>query len=299
MSRVLITGGTGFIGQGLVDTWLAEKHEIIILTRRPNWVKTRWNDEVKAVSDVSDITDSIDILVNLAGEGIADKPWTKKRKQQLRASRIDLTQNLVVWAKKTKQQFKQVISGSAVGIYGDCGEQIVDESFSVANDNDFAAKLCADWEAAATELKAFSEHFCIVRTGVVLGAGGGMIGRLWLPFKLGLGGRLGSGKQYLPWIHLDDERKAIEFLIQNKADGIYNLCAPNPVSNQELTNFLAKTLKRPAFLPIPSLAINLLFGEMGSLLLASQRVMPKHLQQLGFEFDYPEIEHALQQIKNR
>lgn len=292
MSRILITGGTGFIGQGLVDKWIKDNHEVIVLTRRSNWVKTRWSDKVKAVSDAHEVSDSIDILVNLAGEGIADKPWTKKRKQQLRASRIDLTQNLVAWAKQTKQQFKQVVSGSAVGVYGDCGEQIVDESFSVAND--FAALLCADWEQAATELRALSEHFCIVRTGVVLGAGGGMISRLWLPFKLGLGGRIGSGKQYLPWIHLDDERRAIEFLIQNKADGIYNLCAPNPVTNQTFTDSLAKVLKRPAFLPIPTVGVNLIFGEMGGLLLASQRVMPKNLQQLGFEFEYSQIDEALQ-----
>lgn len=292
--KILITGGTGFIGQGLVEKWLLEGHEVFVLTRRPKWAQERWKSKIVAISDVNDITQPIDVLVNLAGEGIADKPWSEKRKRLLRQSRIDLTNNLVAWAKNTGQSFNQVISGSAVGFYGQDNGCELDENSLLGKG--FAAELCHDWEQAAHKLSDFSQQLCIIRTGVVLGAGGGMMARLALPFKLGLGGRIGSGHQYLPWIHIDDERRAIDFLISNQISGTYNLCAPNPVTNLSFTKKFAKVLKRPAILPIPSWAIKRLLGEMGGLLLDSQRVVPNHLQEKGFKFLYSDIEQALTEL---
>lgn len=234
------------------------------------------------------------MLVNLAGEDIADKPWSEKRKRLLRQNRIDLTNNLVVWAKNTGQSFNQVISGSAVGFYGQDNGCELDENSSVGKG--FAAKLCDDWEQAAHKLSEFSQQLCIIRTGVVLGASGGIMARLALPFKLRLGGRIGSGNQYLPWIHIGDERRAINFLISNQISGAYNLCAPNPVTNLAFTKIFAKVLKRPAILPISFWVIKKLLGEMGDLLLDSQRVVPTHLQEKGFRFLYSDIEQTLTEL---
>lgn len=297
---ILITGGTGFIGQMLVDRWLAAGHRITVLSRRPAWVAQRWLGRVQAVSSFNELSGRFDVVVNLAGEGIADRRWSAARKQALRHSRIDLTHNLVAWASRTGQRFRAVLSGSAIGYYGSfAGVDSYPLHEQDSAGQDFAARLCADWEDAAQPLAALSERLLVLRTGVVLGQQGGMLKRLRLPFSLGLGGVIGDGEQVLSWIHADDYCNAVDFLLQSDLAGPVNMTAPHPASNRDFTHTLAQTLHRPALAPLPAFAAKLLFGEMSDLLLKGQRVLPLQLQEQGFEFAYPQLAPALQQLFSR
>ncbi len=292
--RILITGGTGFIGTELVNSRLALGDEIVILTRRPQYVTQYWQGKVHAITQCEHIQRPIDLLINLAGAGISDKRWSKQRKQVLRDSRIALSEQLYTWALRSKQHFKQVISASAVGFYAPKEAQLIDEN--QPQGTGFASNLCADWEQTMQPFQQLTDALCIIRSGIVLGRTGGMLSRLWRPFRLGLGGTLASGKQYMPWIHIDDEIAAINFLIQHQQAGTFNLCAPNPVSNAYFTQSLAKKLKRPALLPIPKTLLELIFAEMSCLLLDSHRAIPKNLQQQGFTFQYTELDKALNHL---
>lgn len=296
--RILITGGTGFIGSKLIDGWLADGHDITVLTRRPKWVPDQWQDKITAVSEFSDIdTDrSIDWVINLAGEGIADARWTPKRKQALRDSRVALTERLTRWAESSHQQFELVLSGSAVGYYGSVSDARPIFSENSPPGNDFSANLCIDWERAAEGLKTCTKRLVLLRTGIVLGDHGGMLKRMRLPFKLGLGGVIGSGDQVISWIHRDDYCRAVNFLLDAEIDGPINMTAPYPTSNREFTTHLAGVLRRPALFPMPSFAAQLVFGELSELLLKGQNVSPTALTQAGFDFQYPNARQALEEI---
>lgn len=297
--RILITGGTGFIGSKLVDGWLAVGHEVIVLTRRPQWVSDRWQGKVTAVSEFSDIdvnNAGVDWVINLAGEGIADARWTSKRKQILRDSRVALTLRLARWAESTDQQFEVVLSGSAVGVYGSVeGARPVFTERSPAG-TDFSASLCIDWEQAAEGLKTRTERLVLLRTGIVLGEHGGMLKRMRMPFKLGLGGVIGRGDQMISWIHRDDYCRAIHFLLTSEVTGPVNMTAPYPVSNREFTAQLAEVLHRPAIFPMPGVAAQLVFGELSELLLKGQNVSPAVLTQASFDFKYPNVGQALEEV---
>jgi len=295
--KILITGGTGFIGHRLVSDWCNKGYEVTVYTRRPDWVYKTWNNQVTACMNLSDLSEKFDIFVNLAGEGIADQRWSSRRKHQLRNSRIALSKSLADWAKNTQQNFKVVISGSAIGFYGNQNEKTLDESSPLGHG--FAAELCNDWEHAALSLSDYCERLCIVRTGVVLGEHGGMLSRLWLPFKFGMGGTLGSGKQYLSWIHRNDYIEAINWLMNHSCEGVYNLSSPNPVTNSKFTRTLANLLHRPALAPMPSFVIKLLFGEMSEILLSSQKVAPKRILEDGFQFKFSNINDALKDVINK
>ncbi|MDF1763423.1 MAG: TIGR01777 family oxidoreductase [Oleibacter sp.] len=302
--RIFITGGTGFIGSKLIDQWIDQGHVVTVLTRQPVKARARWSKPVTAISDLNAATERYDWLINLAGEGIAEKRWTASRKTALRNSRINLTERLVRWAESTGQKFEKVLTGSAVGVYGSFAEGPTPAlTEDAACGDDFSAHLCTDWETAAKGLARFTKQLTYLRTGIVLGPNGGMLQRLWLPFKLGLGGRIGDGTQVLSWIHLDDYCRAVDLLLADKGagseHGVFNMVAPQAVTNREFTETLAKTIKRPALFPMPTLVAKTLFGEMGDLLLKGQRVAPAQLVQHGFSFQYPDLDVALTAINSK
>lgn len=297
MKSILITGGSGFIGSYLVEHWLERGHKVSILTRQPENVLERW-PQVSALSNLEDFTDRYDWLINLSGEGIADKRWSDERKQVLYGSRVLLTEDLVSWAKTTNQQFQCVLSGSAVGYYGSYlgGSLRCDEETKAGQY--YAAQLCIAWENAAN-FDDVSDRVVHLRTGLVFGPNGGMLNRLWLPFSMGAGGKIGSGDQVLSWIHIDDYMNAVSYLLEGDLSGPVNMTAPNPASQIEFTRTLAGVLKRPALIPMPSPIARILFGEMADLLLLGQYVVPEKLTNSGFHFEYPDLKSALEDIKMR
>lgn len=287
--RILITGGTGFIGSALVSDWLAAGHDVTVLTRRPEQTRQRW-PAVTAVAGMDELQGPYDVLVNLAGEGIADQRWSAARKKALYDSRVRLTQALVNWAQSTHQHFRVVLSASAVGVYGATAHlHSPPLTESAPAGADFAARLCHDWEEAAASFQAVTDRLLILRTGIVLARDGGMLKRLWLPFSLGLGGVIGSGNQVLSWIHLHDYLRAVHYLLDSTVTGVVNMTAPNPVTNRTFTRALASVLHRPALLPLPTALAKLLFGEMSELLLQGQWVVPAVLEEQNFVFDFTDI----------
>lgn len=292
--RILITGGTGLIGRNLCRLWLAEGHELYVWSRTPEQVKGLCGEAVHAVGDLNELGEiQLDAVINLAGAPIADRPWTQKRRQLLRDSRIALTDHLVKWLTSLAHKPEVLISGSAVGWYGDGGEQPLTES-SPAQSKDFATQLCADWEAAALAAEALGIRVVLIRTGLVVTGQGGFLSRLLPLFRLGLGGPQGSGQQWMPWVHLDDEVALINHVLhQHEARGAYNACAPEPARNKDFAKALGKQLGRPAVLPVPGFVLKLMLGEMAGLLLGGQNIRPERTQEIGFEFKYPDLKSAL------
>lgn len=296
MNSILITGGTGFIGRPLVQLLVASGYEVSVLTRNPVSAKARLPDPVRLIDNLDALPRDKaipDVLVNLAGEPLAASRWTVRSKALFRASRIDFTDNIFSYFERRGVFPSRVISGSAIGYYGDCGDRLVDERESVGAG--FAAQLCADWELSARQFESRGASLCVLRTGIVLGGDGGALGQMLPSFRLGLGGSLGDGKQYMSWIHITDMVRLILFLATHPAiTGPVNAVSPQPVSNGDFSRTLAKVLRRPAFLGVPAFMLRFLFGEMaGSLLLASQRVLPTRALNNGFEFTYPQLEGTL------
>ena len=292
--RIFITGGTGFIGRHLCRQWLAEGHEIRVLSRqRPERVVSLCGP-VRAAQRLEEMGEP-EVVVNLAGEPILGPRWTARRKAAIWESRVTLTSRLVAHLGGLEAPPKVLLSGSAVGYYGDRGDQVLTESSPPGRD--FGAELCVAWEEVALEAERFGVRVCLLRTGPVLGAGGGMLARMLPPFRLGLGGPLGSGRQWLAWIHLQDHLAAIRYLVDHQTlEGPFNLVAPEPVTNRQLARTLGKVLGRPALLPVPASVLRLLLGEQAEILLASQRTLPQRLLEAGFSFRYPQLEAALRQV---
>lgn len=285
--KILITGGTGLIGKKLCAALLQQGHELTILTRRPAVVPT----QCKAIVSLNEWKPETiyDAVINLAGEPIVDKSWTEKRKKCLWDSRVFLTQELVKHIDAANQKPNVLISGSAIGYYGNTGDVIVDETTFVGSD--FGAELCSAWENEA--LKA-NIRTCILRTGLVLDSSGGIFKKMQLPFKLGLGGCIGDGKQWMSWIHIDDYVNIVIKLLDNeKAQGTYNMVAPEPVTNEQFTKTLAAKFFRPAFLNTPAWFLKLILGERAELVLGGQRVSSARTKELGYKFIYPNLETAL------
>ncbi|CAH1386303.1 TIGR01777 family oxidoreductase [Candidatus Nitrotoga sp. M5] len=295
--KILITGGTGFIGQTLCPALLTAGHSLTVYSRHPDKVNAVLGDQVTPLNSLKTLSesDSFEAIINLAGAPIFGKRWTDERKQVLLHSRIDVTQDLVKFIACAHIKPVVFLSGSAIGFYGDQGDTIVDETSP--GQDDFGRQLCVEWENEAVEAKEHGVRVCQLRTGLVVGKNGGFLQPMILPFKLGLGGRLGSGKQWMPWIHIDDH-VAICLALLNSAElnGPFNLTAPNPVTNQVFAQTLAKTLHRPAFLPAPAWVLKLLLGEMSELLLGSQRVIPKRMSGTGYQFKFTELGAALHQV---
>lgn len=293
LMKYLITGGSGFIGRALIARLKQDNHDIIVLSRNPNNVIP----DCRMIQTLSalDTSESIDVAINLAGSPI-DKRWSTTIKQELIDSRVNTTSNLVKYCGQLAQAPSVMISASAIGYYGPQGQTQLNEQSAYIDS--FTHEICQAWETTAQQITTLGTRLCITRLGVVLGKGGGMLKKVELPFRFGLGGHLGTGKQILSWIHLSDVIAGFLHLIEHaQCCGIYNLTAPNPVSNSEFTQCLARTLHRPALLPLPDIVIRRLFGEMGTeLLLKGQYVVPQRLLQQQFVFAHSTLECALSNI---
>ena len=294
--RILITGGTGFIGQALCPRLAAAGHEVVVLTRQASpRLPAGTATFVTRLEEIA--AESFDGVVNLAGAP-TDSRWTGKRKQLLIDSRVGTTARLIEWMRRALRPPATLISGSAVGYYGEQGEREVTEDTPPAPG--FTHELCVAWEREAERASALGARVCVVRIGVVLDREGGALAKMLPAFRLGGGGRLGLGRQYFPWIHREDIVGICEWLLGNpRARGAYNASAPNPVTNAEFTRALGKVLSRPTLLPMPATALKLLFGEMSELLLMSDRMVPKRLVAEGFKVRDPELEGALAAILGR
>jgi len=241
------------------------------------------------------LVDNVDAIVNLAGENIAAGRWTAKRKHRILESRLNAGRALVQAVESATHKPRVIIQASGIGYYGPCGNEEITEEIPAGKD--FLAQVAVEWEASTARVEALGVRRAIARTGVVLSIKGGALPRMLLPFRLFLGGRLGSGQQWLPWIHMADEVGAIRFLIDNDAaSGPFNLTAPNPLTNADFSRIAGRHLRRPAFIPIPAFVLRLLFGEMATLLLYGQRAVPQRLLQLGFTFQFTEADSALQDV---
>jgi uncharacterized protein len=295
--RILIAGATGLVGTALGQALRENGHEVGQLVRpggTPRTGDVRW-DPASGSLDVAAM-EGADAVVCLSGAGIGDGRWTPERKKVLRSSRVDVTRLLVESLGKMKRKPRVFVGASAIGYYGDRGDEILTESSTTGND--FLAQLARDWEAEAMRAESSGIRTVIVRFGVVLSAKGGALPRMLTPFKLGAGGRLGSGKQWMSWVALEDVVGIIRATIAN--DGIkgpVNLVAPNPVRNSDFTRALAGALHRPAIFPAPAFALRLALGEMADgLLLSSQRVRPERMMAAGYGHRMTDLEAALRQI---
>jgi uncharacterized protein (TIGR01777 family) len=298
--HILLTGGTGLIGRQLCKHWRAQGHQLTVWSRRPEEVGKLCGDSVRGIARLDEVgAEPVDAVINLAGEPIADRLWTRKRKLLLSSSRIGLTEQLLAWLERREQKPQVLISGSAVGWYGDGGERELDEDAQPVI-RDFASQLCESWEETAQRAQELGIRVVIVRTGLVLTNSGGFLQHLLLPFKLGLGGPIGNGRQWMSWIHLRDQIALIDFLLnQPDAQGPYNACSPHPVRNREFAKTLAGVLHRPAFMPLPAPVLRLLMGEMSEMLLGGQRAQPGRLQAAGFTFQFTDLHAALDNLLGR
>lgn len=298
--HILLTGGTGLMGRALCRHWAQQGHRLTVWSRRPQQVAALCGAGVRGIGRLEELPEEpLDAVVNLAGAPIADRPWTRKRKALLWASRISLTEQLLAWLETREHKPRVLLSGSAVGWYGDGGERELHEDSPQVCD-DFAAQLCGAWEETALRAQELGIRVVLLRTGLVLAKEGGMLKRLLPPFKLGLGGPLGSGRQWMPWIHLADQIALIDFLLQHEqASGPYNACAPQPVRNRQFSQALGRALGRPAIMPAPAFVLRLLLGELAGLLLGGQRALPIRLQQAGFSFRFTHLDAALEDLLGR
>ncbi len=291
--NILITGGTGFVGRHIIAD-LQPDHAITVLTRNPAKAQKLFGDDVKTIEALWEIQDigHFDTIINLAGEPIADKRWTPKQKQIICQSRWQITAELVERIRNTENPPKLLINASAVGYYGDSKGVAVTEK-SNGNTNDFTYQVCAQWEQIAAKAQTQKTRVCIMRLGVVLSPEAGALKKMLLPFKLGLGAKIGDGEQVFPWVHIDDVVRVVQFFMENThAKGIFNVTAPDSTTNGEFTERLAQSLKRPAWFSIPPAMLSFLMGESAVLLTGGQYVIPWRLGDFGFQFKYPTIIRA-------
>lgn len=292
--NIFITGGTGFIGKALCEALLEQGHHLTVLSRRPQSPQQR----VKFLQTFTSL-DGFDAVINLAGEPIFDKRWTSAQKQKLLASRVDLTQKIATLIRQSENPPKVLISGSATGFYGNLQiTEFAKNSEKLTRcSTAFPAQLCEQWENAALQAQSDKTRVCLLRTGMVLGKNGGALQKMLPIYRCGLGGKLGNGKQHWAWISLEDQVRAILFLLTNSAcSGAYNLVSPNTVSNTEFNRRLAEKLNRPAFCNVPKWALQFALGERSQLLLDNQPLVPERLLAAGFEFSTPTLEDWLKTI---
>lgn len=299
--KVLVTGATGFVGKRVVQQLLNGGDEVVVLTRNIAkgalhlgskckyflWADTNTLPPVEAF-------EGVDAIIHLMGEGIADKRWDEVQKKKIYDSRIISTAKILEAIKGLEKKPKVLASASGVGIYGNRGDEEITEESSLADD--FLAKVCIDWEAEAMKAKALGLRVAVLRTGVVLGKNGGALKKMLPIFKLGAGGPVGNGKQYMSWIHVDDLASMYIEVIKNPSfEGPLNATAPYPATSKDFAKQLGKTLGRPAFAPAPSFALKLVFGEMSQVLLEGQKVLPVKFKENKYRFKFPTLEMALKE----
>ncbi|PJF39956.1 MAG: TIGR01777 family protein [Chloroflexi bacterium] len=304
--RVIISGGTGVIGRVLVRDLAAEGHEVIVLSRDPDAVSDfpeqvrveKW--DAHSTDGWGHLVDGAGAVVNLAGESISGgallpKRWTDARKQRIRDSRVNAGKAIVLAVEAAQHKPGVVIQASAVGYYGSRGDEQLSEDANAGHD--FLAKTTAEWEQSTEALDTMGVRRCVIRIGVVLTTKGGALPSMMLPFKLFVGGPLGHGKQWVPWIHIDDVSGAIRYLIENEdTSGIYNLTAPNPLQNRDFAKQLGAAMRRPSFVPMPSFVFKTMFGEVATIVLDGQRAVPQRLQEANYEFKFPDAQSALNHL---
>jgi len=295
--RIIIAGGTGLLGTALVRELTRDGVAVTVLTRRPRQPQqVRWDPYGSAASEWAHTLDGADAVVSLVGASI-NKRWTAAYKRELWDSRVRATRTLVAAMKSVRRVPPVFVSGSAVGIYGDRGDEPVTEQTPLGSD--FLASLAAQWENEALAARP-AARVVVVRSGIVLDRDAGALPRMALPFRLFAGGRLGSGRQYISWIHRNDWTGMVRWALANDAvTGPVNTTAPNPVTNLQFAQTLGRVLRRPAIVPAPASALRLALGEMADVVLGGQRVLPAKAQSLAFAFQYPELEGALRAIYAR
>lgn len=295
--RIFITGGTGLVGDALIHNLLRQGHQVMVLTRNRGRGKEKFGDKVEFCTTLDSIGtfDDYDAVINLAGEPIIGKRWTKKQKEKLCNSRWNITRKLSDMIKKSSNPPKVFVSGSAVGYYGAQKDNILTESS--APHKEFTNHLCEEWERLALEADSKDTRVCISRTGIVLSKKGGMLSIMLLPFRMGLGSVFGKGKQYISWVHIQDMINAIIFLLHTpEARGIFNITAPNPVTNKRFANVLSNIIYRPRIFRIPAFVLKMMMGEAATMVVDGQRVIPQHLQNLHFRFTFEHLDESLRSI---
>ncbi|MDA0692836.1 MAG: TIGR01777 family oxidoreductase [Nitrospinae bacterium] len=300
--KILVTGATGFIGKELVKKLSEKGHEIVVLTRNSESasfhlpvhckIKT-WNPEENALSPST--LKGVEAVINLAGEGIADRRWSATRKRQIMQSRVMSVRRLVDAMKVMDNKPKVFVSASAIGFYGDRGEMLLDETISTGNG--FLSEVCQAWENETFKAQELGVRTVTCRVGMVLGHDGGALNKMLPPFKMGLGGRLGNGSQWMSWIHIDDLVNMMIHAVETPAlDGIYNAVSPNPVRNDDFTKVLGDVLKCRTIFPVPGFVLKIGLGELSDLLLSSQKVSARKICDSGFTFKYPQLKEALEEV---
>lgn len=299
--RIVIAGGSGFLGHLLITRLAADRHDITVLTRRPGRnlgpaKSVVWNPDGEANGEWVQSLDGAAAVINLAGEGIADKRWSPARKAALLNSRVRATGSLVAAMRRAAKPPRVLIQGSGAGYYGTHGDEILDESSPPGTD--FLGQLCVAWEAAAQPARDLGSRLVILRQGIVLAREGGALKKMLPPFHLFVGGPIASGRQYMSWIHHDDWLALMLWVMSDPAaSGVLNATSPNPVPNAEFSRAIGRALHRPSLLPVPAFALRLLVGEMADdALIKGQRVVPAHALALGFHFAFPAIDDAMTEI---
>lgn len=298
--KILIAGGSGLIGSALTRYYLAKGQEVYVLSRRgsaatlPAGAKgVVW--DARSVHGWGDLMNEMDVVINLTGENLGAGRWTEQRKQRFYSSRIESGKAIIEAMRQAVRKPGVLVQSSAVGYYGDGGDRVLDESSPAGKD--FLARLCVDWEESTHEAEFMGVRRIVLRTGVVLAEGAEVLNRLILPFRLFVGGPLGDGRQWLPWIHIADVIGAVNFLVEDpNLSGVYNLSAPEPVQNAAFGKTLARILRRPYWLPVPAFALKLVLGEMSKLVLEGQRAIPKRLIEAGYTFQFAGHEAALRDL---
>lgn len=305
--RIIISGGSGMVGSLLSSELSKAGHEVIILSRSPEKNRGRYGEGIRVVgwdgktsAGWGSLVEEADAIVNLAGENLAGDSllpsrWTSKRKHAILESRLQPGNAIVEAIQQAHKKPKLLIQSSAVGYYGPHSDEVITEE--AGPQDDFLSQVCVQWEASTEDVEKSGVRRAVIRTGVILDGKQGSLPRMVLPFKFFVGGPIGSGKQWVSYINIFDVVKGICFLLEHEeASGVYNLTSPNPVTNKELEKAIGKVMNRPSWFPVPAFVMKLLFGEMSTVLLDGQRVLPTRLTEAGFSFDYPDVVSSLQAV---